>query len=185
MKNQKQRFVPLKEKFDQFVQALPEIVQALPESERVKLKEPLKKVKLAAKTATQVLFWSKLAPEVEKDSPFFAKWASQDLKAHKLIILRAAERSDTRFFIDLGKCLSGEMDSTLYDELDEHVALILACDLSISARDAVRYLRELGWSISEDAFRMRKQRLKQALAEFDLALGTRKPRLKRKLRQSR
>jgi hypothetical protein len=174
MKNEKQRFVPLKERFDQFV-------QGLPRSQRATLKEPLKTLNAVIKSASELLFWSKIAPEVGKDSPFFAKLASHDLKAQKRVILKAAERNDKRFFIDLGKCLSGEMGSELYDQMDEHVALILALDPWISAKDAVCYLQKCGWSISEDAFRVRKQRLMRALAKFGVYASVQKQLSKRKV----
>jgi hypothetical protein len=151
-------FVPLLQRFDEWV-------QAMPKSERSGL--PLKKLRAVVEVATGILSWSKFAPEIEKGSRIFAKFASQDLKAHKGVILSAANRNDKRFFIDLGRCLSGEMDSRVYDKMDQHVALILACNPSIPAKDGVRVLEESGCPrITEDNFRVRKQRVKDALGEL-------------------
>ena len=162
-----------------------EWVRAMPKSERAKLKRKLKQLSVAVKTATHLLFWSKVAPQVEEDSPYLAKWASQDLKARKKTVLNAAERNDKRFFIDLGKCLSGEMDPGMYperyDKMDECVALILALNPSIPARKGVSFLEQLGCPrITEDNFRMRKQRMKRALEEYGFHITEWKQRAKRK-----
>jgi hypothetical protein len=175
MKNEELPFLSLRKRFDEWV-------RAMPKSERAKLKG-LKKLGVAVKDATALLGWSKLAPLVGTDSPYHAKWASHDLKASKRVLLKAAERNDKRFFIDLGKCLSGEMDPGMYDEMDECVALILACNPSIPAREGVRVLEKLGCpSITEDNFRVRKQRLKCAVGKFGIHFTARKQRSKRKRR---
>jgi hypothetical protein len=175
MKNEQRPFLSLRKSFDEWV-------RAMPKSERAKLKE-LKKWDVAFKTASELLVWSKLAPQVEEDSSFFAKWASHDLKANKGILLKAAERNDKRFFIDLGKCLSGEMNPGMHDKMDECVALILAYNPSILARKGVRALEKLGCpSITEDNFRVRKQRLKRAVGKFGFHITARKQRSQRKRR---
>jgi len=71
--------------------------------------------------AEEVLFRAKIAPEIEKDAEIFgmtgqrdresrvvAKLAAQDLKAYRWDIVQAANNNDRQFFIDLGKCLSGQ-----------------------------------------------------------------------------
>ena len=171
MKNDK-RPLSLWGRFDEWL-------RAMPKSERAKIKG-LKQLEIAVETASELLFWSKFAPQVE-DPAFHAKWASHDLKASKRIILKAAETNDKRFFIALGKCLSGEMDPGMHDKMDECVALILACNPWIPARQGVRALEKLGCPrITEDNFRMRKQRLKCAVGNFGLYIPARKQRSKRK-----
>ena len=175
MKNEQRPFVSLRKSFDDWV-------RAIPKSERAKLKG-LKEWDVAFKLASELLFWWKLAPQVEKDSPFHAKWASHDLKGSKGILLGAAERNDKRFFIDLGKCLSGEMNPGMHDKMDECVVLILAYNPSIRARKAVRLLEKFGCpSITEDNFRVRKQRLKRAVGKFGFHMTARKQRSQRKRR---
>jgi len=89
-----------------------------------------------------------------------AKLAAFDLKAYKAEIFLPAATREKRFFIDLGKCLSGEIKSG-FDKLDVAIASILLQNPSIKAKDAVRELkRRRHPAISEENFRMRKQRLK-------------------------
>jgi hypothetical protein len=65
-----------------------------------------------------------------------------------------------QFFIDLGKCLSGEIHCEQWDTLDLEVADIILEDRSISAKSAVRELEHRGFhNVTEDLFRMRKKRL--------------------------
>ncbi len=99
-------------------------------------------------------------PERQSGSLFRAKLASKNLKAAKNVIQHAAELNDKRFFIDLGKCLSGEIDSTVVDPLDGTMAGLLTRYPSITAKDAVDYLTKLGYKLTEDGFRMRKKRLR-------------------------
>ena len=174
------KILSLRKRFDEWV-------RAMPKSKRAKL-QGQKELDVVVKTASELLFWSKLAPQVEEDSPCHAKWASHDLKANKAILFKAAESNDKRFFIDLGKCLSGEMDPGMplgmYDQMDECVALILACNPSIPARKAVHVLEKLGCpSITEDNFRVRKQRLKCAVGKFGFHITARKQRSQRKRRR--
>jgi len=176
MKNEQRPFVSLRKSFDDWV-------RAIPKSECAKLKEEVRKWDVAFKLAKQLLFWWKLAPQVEKGPPFYAKWASQDLKDSKGAILGAVKRNDKRFFIDLGKCLSGEMNSGMHDKMDECVALILAYNPSIRARNAVHVLEKFGCPrITEDNFRVRKQRLKRAVGEYGFYMTARKQRSQRKRR---
>jgi hypothetical protein len=103
-------------------------------------------------------------PEAENDWRFLAKLVSKNLKAGKDYLLQAAERNEAKFFIHLGKCLSGEVDSTLFDSMDLYIAGLLTRYPSITARDVVDQLRRAGYPrISEDNFRVRKQRLKGKL----------------------
>jgi len=89
-----------------------------------------------------------------------AKLAAHDLKAFTEEILLAAQTCQTRFFIDLGKCLSGQMKSG-YDKLDVDMALLLSRHPSIKVKYAVRELVRLNHPrINEENFRVRKQRLK-------------------------
>ena len=99
-----------------------------------------------------------------------AKLAANDLKAYEGEIRLAAATAQRQFFIDLGKCLSRDMKSG-YDKLDAEIATILSDDPSIKAKDAVRELQRRNHSrISEENFRVRKQRLK-ALARAIQAAG--------------
>jgi hypothetical protein len=172
MKNEK-RFVPLSERFNEWV-------RGMPKRERAKLKGFLKRLDGVIKVASQLLFWAKFAPEVERDSRIHAKWVAHDLKTYKHIILRAAERQDKRFFIDLGKFLSGNLDSTIYDKMDEYVAVIVAFNPSITAKGGVRVLEALGLVITEDNFRERKYRLLRAAAKFGVQLTVQKQPSRRK-----
>jgi len=101
-----------------------------------------------------------------------AKLAANDLEAYSNVIILAAQTGQKRFFIDLGKCLSGDIKSG-YDKLDYAIAVILSHNPSIKAKAAVRELKERGHpEISEENFRVRKQRLKalvRAVVERDKA----------------
>lgn len=89
-----------------------------------------------------------------------AKLAAGDLQAFAFEIFIAANANQKKFFIDLGKCLSGEMKSG-YDNLDISAALILSHNPVIKAKDAIHELKERGHTeITEENFRMRKHRLK-------------------------
>jgi hypothetical protein len=104
------------------------------------------------------LWWS---PEIRDDSRFWAKVASKNLKAAKQRILEAIENNDTKFFVDLGKCLSHEIDATLLDQRDAYVAGLLTQYPSITTEDAILQLRRVGFRlITKVNFRMLKKRLK-------------------------
>jgi hypothetical protein len=65
-----------------------------------------------------------------------------------------------QFFIDLGKCLSGEIDCEQWDNLDIEVTDIVLENPSISSQDAARELEHRGFGdVTADLFRMRKKRL--------------------------
>jgi hypothetical protein len=91
-----------------------------------------------------------------------AHLAAQNLsgRTSKFSILRAAEANDKRFFIDLGKILSGDMKAALYDRTVVRVAMILTLNPSIKAKDAVQKLKNQGTTMSQENFRMWKKRLK-------------------------
>jgi hypothetical protein len=95
----------------------------------------------------------------EEGIRFLAKSASRDLKGSRALISEAARKEDKLFFIRLGKCLSGEIKEDA-DQLNLYVAWIICENPSISAKDAVRELKERGgWTLTEDHFRVIKQRL--------------------------
>jgi hypothetical protein len=87
-----------------------------------------------------------------------AEIAAQDVKANPELISLFALEGDERFFIYLGKYLSGEMVSSFPDSLDRALWRILWYDPSIKSPDAVRELKKQGWTMTEEAFRMRKKR---------------------------
>ena len=84
-------------------------------------------------------------------------------------LLLALETNDRRFFIDFGKCLSGEIkDSTLFDKRDRDIAEIVLFNPEMSAIEAIDELDRRGHrGISEDNFRMWKMRLLKAKPKFD------------------
>jgi hypothetical protein len=116
---------------------------------------------IAGICTAEIKFWSQYSPELQKDSRFLAKFCSRNLKYGGHLIALMAKRNDKRFFIELGKCLSGEIDSTLSDPIDEEIAEILGHNPWITAKDAVAELKQRGWTMTEEAFRVRKQRLKR------------------------
>jgi hypothetical protein len=131
--------------------------------ERAKLYEQTVKRLHAAGSALTV--WSRkagytrLKPELTKaQSRQGAEIAAHDVKASASLISLSALEGDERFFIYLGKYLSGEMNSTFPDKLDFYVCHILRRNPSIKSPDAVRELKKHGFTMTEEAFRMRKKR---------------------------
>lgn len=110
--------------------------------------------------AKSLLFWAKFYKQLQVDSRIVAKNCARNLKATWVGIAREAQKGNRQFFIDLGKCLSGEIDSTLYEKSDYDLADIVGRNPSISAREAVREMIKRGHrEVTEDTFRMRKHRL--------------------------
>jgi hypothetical protein len=122
--------------------------------------------------AEDILFRNKIAPELEKDlerfgmtgyrhreSRVIAKLAARDLKAYRWEIVQAANNGDKNFFIDLAKCLTGDIATDFYDKLDRDIAEIWCNDRTITAPAAVAELKRRGHSVNGELFRMRKQRL--------------------------
>lgn len=73
-----------------------------------------------------------------------------------------------KFFIDLGKCLSGEIDPQLWDKRDLDIAEIVLSNPRMRAKDAVRELTKLGHrGMSEENFRNWKSKLLKAKREYD------------------
>ncbi len=73
-----------------------------------------------------------------------------------------------RFFIDLGKCLSGDINPQLWDKRDIDIAEIVLSNPRMRAGEAVRELVKRGHShITEDNYRMWKMRLLKAKREYD------------------
>jgi hypothetical protein len=110
---------------------------------------------------TFVPLW--VPPELMSNRRFRAKRASQDLKAAKGEILVAIEDDDKEFFIDLGRCLSGEIDTTdnFLDRRECYVAGLLTRYPTIAAKDAVDQIARAGFPrMSEENFRMLKKRMK-------------------------
>ena len=93
--------------------------------------------------------------------------------AATLLVLLAIEANDKRFFIDFGKCLSGEIkDSTLFDKRDRDLAEIVLFSPQMSAKDAVRELMRRGHcGMSEENFRMWKMRLLKAKRRLDAVMA--------------
>ena len=81
-----------------------------------------------------------------------------------------------QFFIDLGKCLSDDIDPQLWDKRDIDIAEIVLSNPRISAKDAVRELERRGHrEITEENFRMWKMRLLKAKREYE-AFRSKRPR---------
>ena len=100
---------------------------------------------------------------------------TRNFAAGALFIEIATNKNDKQFFIDLGKCLSGEIeDSRLYgkfDKRDRDIAEIVLFEPEVSAADAVRELEKRGHGdITEDNFRMCKMRLLKAKPLFDAVM---------------
>lgn len=102
--------------------------------------------------------------DLRNSSRFVAKLVSQDLKGFAKTVARAAETEDKQFFIDLGKCLSGELKREIWDRMDIAIASIVLANPSITAKDGVLELARFGFPIpdndAESFFRMRKKRLR-------------------------
>jgi hypothetical protein len=79
-----------------------------------------------------------------------------------------ALRKNKEFFVQLGKCLTGEIDRQLVDERDIAIAEIVLFHPQLSAANAVAELQKRGHgTITEDNFRMWKMRLLKAKEEYD------------------
>jgi hypothetical protein len=89
------------------------------------------------------------------------------------LVLVAILANDKRFFMDFGKCLSGEIkDSTLFDKRDRDIAEIVLFNPQMSAKQAVLELDRRGHrGITEDNFRMWKMRLRKAKPRFDALMS--------------
>jgi hypothetical protein len=89
------------------------------------------------------------------------------------LVLLAILTNDKRFFIDFGKCLSGEIkDFTLIDKRDVDIAEIVLFNPQMSAKQAVLELERRGHrGITEDNFRMWKMRLRRAKPKFDAVMA--------------
>ncbi len=124
---------------------------------------PLMSMRVRFETS-RALTWAKIAPGIlQGDSLPEAKLAAQNLKVGADPISMEAKRDNRRFFIELGKCLSGEIKPELFDDMDWDLVRILCINPSTTAKDAVRKLEKKGWHITEEAFRVRKQRLRRAI----------------------
>ena len=123
--------------------------------------------------AESVLFRAKIAPELEKDNEMFrltgqrdresriiAKFAAQDLKAHRWHIAQAANNNDQGFFIDLGRTLSGEASGAFYDKIDATLAEIWEKHPEYATRQIAAELGRRGIELEENTIRTRKSRLR-------------------------
>lgn len=73
-----------------------------------------------------------------------------------------------KFFIDLGKCLSGEINPELWDKRDIDIAEIVVSNPRMRAKEAVRELVKRGHRpISEENFRNWKSKLLRAKREYE------------------
>jgi hypothetical protein len=114
-------------------------------------------------------------PELTKaQSRQAAEIAAQDVKASAELISLSALEGDEQFFVYLGQYLSGEMTSTFPQALDFYLWEILRRNPSIKSPHAVRGLKKLGFTMTEEAFRMRKKRM--GFAEFKRLRATRQLR---------
>jgi hypothetical protein len=96
---------------------------------------------------------------LERGWGYAARLAAQNLKDSAELIQLAAQQDAKEFFITLGRCLSGEIKAMLRDKMDADIADILSENPLITAKEAVRELKRRGREITEDNFRVRKQRL--------------------------
>ena len=83
--------------------------------------------------------------ETENNWLFWAKLVSKNLKGGKQVLLQAADDNNSKFFIDLGKCLSGEIDCTPFVSMDLYLAGLLNRYPSITAKDVVDELERVGF----------------------------------------
>jgi len=83
-------------------------------------------------------------------------------------VLVAIEVNDKQFFIDFGRCLSGDIkDPTVFHKRERDIAEIVAFTPNMSAKQAVRELEKRGHrGITEENFRMWKMRLLKARPLF-------------------
>jgi hypothetical protein len=116
---------------------------------------------------------------LEDDSLIRAKTAAKvaeqtgSLYSSTGLVLLALATNDKRFFIDFGKCLSGDIkDSTLFDKRDVDIAQIVLFNPQMSAREATLELERRGHrGITEENFRMWKMRLLRAKPKFDAVMA--------------
>ena len=133
------------------------------------------------------LSWLKVTsgPKQRKDGSWnwlghakYAAWllldspASQNLEQFKQEIMRVigfqSLMKNKEFFIQLGKCLTGELDHQLVDERDIDIAEIVLFHPRLSAANAVSELQRRGHrGITEENFRMWKMRLLKGKEEYD------------------
>jgi hypothetical protein len=95
---------------------------------------------------------------------FFEFWGTSD---------QVALKGDKQFFIDLGKCLSGEIKTEVYSKLELDIAELVFSKPHLSAKEAVRELSKRGHKITEEHFRVEKMRLLKVLEQI-LAASERK-----------
>jgi hypothetical protein len=86
----------------------------------------------------------------------------------KHVIEMAAMMKHRRFFVELGKCLSGDIDRDLWDKRDVDIAEIVLSNPRIPAKDAVHELEKRGHSgISVENFRNWKSKLLKAKRDYE------------------
>jgi hypothetical protein len=83
----------------------------------------------------------------------------------KRYICVAVDERRKGFFILLGKLLDGKIKSPLQSKRDAELAFILCFHPSIKATDAVKLMAKLGHGMTEDYFRVTKQRWKRIANE--------------------
>ena len=107
------------------------------------------------------------------DSLPYAKLAAMtfehpDQELFKNVIEVAAIMKHKKFFIELGKCLSGDIDRHLWDKREIDIAEIVLSNPRIPARDAVHELQKRGHSgMSAENFRNWKSKLLKAKREYE------------------
>ena len=122
-------------------------------------------------------FLALFAAKATQDSSVLPRLCSTDLKKWSHGICAMAKRNDKRFFIDLGKCLSGDLKPFHIDKLDCDIFGLLYRNPSISNKEAVRELVNRSHPcLTNENFRMRKKRLLDALPEFQSLLGDKRKR---------
>ena len=95
----------------------------------------------------------------------------------KSAIELAATIKHKQFFIDLGKCFSGDLDPQLWDKRDIDIAEIVLSNPQISAKDAVRELEKRNHhGITEENFRNWKSKLLKAKRKYDASRSKRAAR---------
>ena len=88
----------------------------------------------------------------------------------------AATIKHRQFFIDLGKCLSGGLNTELWDKRDIAIAEIVLSNPRIRAKHAVRELEKRNHhGITEENFRNWKSKLLKAKRKYD-ASRSKRPR---------
>ena len=139
----------------------------------------VEKQKLLASNKTDwmgILFEAKVIPRVERDAAemeasgqttkgegdSLAAWvALRGVENERAVILSAASKGDTQFFVALGKYLNSDWNRTFWDATDEKIAKNWQTLRAKNRRDAATWMQMHGFpELDETTFRQRLVSLK-------------------------